>query len=227
MTLAVGCAHQGLGTVPPAMPSASLRDDAPEAGLQTLFRVRYQGTDGRGRIKLTTRVADRDHFQLAAADSFGRQHWSLEAWPGRTLFLDHRQRRACLFEGDVVLPVIALAELPISLLPRVLAGQLPVEMPADVEIGADGETSRWSGGDGREWSAALDGEGGIKRWTLWVDQQPLLWFRAQGDGGMLSHRRGAQVLWTRVAQEPLKQELTPLATPSGYARDSCEDSHVS
>jgi hypothetical protein len=220
MILAAGCAHQAARPV--ARPMSDMAA-APEAGLQTLYRVRYQGTDGRGRLKLTSRVADRDRFQLAAVDSFGRQHWSLEVWPGRTLFLDHRERRACIFQGEVVVPAIALAELPISLLPRVLAGELPVEKPLDLTPNEDGETPRWSGKGSREWSAVLDSEGGMERWTLWVDAEPLLWFRAQGEGGMLSHRRGAQVVWSRVAQEPLVAELTPLETPPGYARDSCDD----
>lgn len=205
------------------MPQGAAIVEAPEAGLQTLLRVRYQGTDGRGRIKLTSRVATRERFQLAAVDTFGRQHWSLEAWPGRTLLLDHRQRRACLFEGDVVVAAIALAELPVSLLPRVLAGELPVEKPLDVDPDEDGEIPRWPGEGAREWSAVLDSEGGIERWTLWVDTEPLLWFRAQTGGGMLSHRRGAQVVWSRVAEEPLTAELIPLEVPPGYARDSCDD----
>jgi hypothetical protein len=201
--------------------------EAPEAGLQTLFRVRYQGADGRGRIKLTSRVATRERFQLTAVDTFGRQHWSLEAWPGRTLLLDHRQRRACLFEDDVVVAAIALAELPVSLLPRVMAGELPVEKPTGAEPGEDGEIPRWPGEGTREWSATFDSEGRIERWTLWVDTEPLLWFRAQAEGGMLSHRRGAQVVWSRVAEEPLAAELTPFEIPPGYARDSCDDQNAS
>jgi hypothetical protein len=221
MILGAGCAHQGI--VPSAQSKAPALDGAPEAGLQTLFRVRYQGTDGRGRIKITTRVAGREHFQLAAADSFGRQHWSLEYRPGRTLFLDHRERRVCLFTGDVVLPAIALAELPVSLLPRVLAGELPVRLPAGIVAVPGGAAVHWPGEGTREWSVALDSEGRVARWTLWVDGEPLLWFRAERNGGMLSHRRGAQVVWSRVTQEPLAQELTPLVTPSGYARGSCDD----
>lgn len=227
--VSVACAHHGLG--PPATggaaaSSAAVRARGSSQVHQALFRLRYRGVDGRGGVRLTVRTSGWERYQLSAVDTFGRRHWSLDARQGETVLLDHRERRVCRFEGEVVVRAIALSELPVSMLPRVLFGELPAEAPPDA-VSSAGEEMRWMGSDEREWRAVMMPGGQPQRWTLWIEGEPLVWWQRRPKGGLLSHRRGAQVSWSKVADERIAGELSTLEIPADYSPGRCDEPDVS
>lgn len=217
--LCAGCAHHALETV--AGPSVATVG-AGESGRQALLRVRYRGIDGRGRVRLAVRVAFEEGFQLAAADVFGRQLWSFSGGGGDSLLLDHRRREVCRFDGDVVFRAIALSELPVDMLPRVLLGELPFEAPAE----GDSDELDLVDSEGRRWTAKLGADSRPASWTLWEDTRAVVWWRVTDEGAILSHRGGAQVSWAIVAEEPLVGPLPALEEPAGYTTGQCDEPDV-
>lgn len=205
-------------------PAVSLSEPlAPELRLG-LFRVRYRGTDGRGRFRLTLRLADPERFQLSTADTFGRRLWSFELDHGASLYLDHRAEQSCRLEGDVVVRSIALSELPVASLPRVLFGDPPIAPPLEVTVPRQGEIEYVAGE--RRWSVRYEG-GRAVSWTLWEDHRPLVWWQLDGSGGILSHRNGAQVLWRTATDERVPGDLETLTVPDGYSSGQCDADDLS
>lgn len=195
-------------------PGAGLAEG--EANTQRLFRVRYQGPRGSGGLRLVLRLAASDRFSLAASDTLGRPVWSLGYAGGRTLVVDHRLQETCATGADVRVPEAALAPLPIEALPIVLLGRLPVaaaERDGPVDL-VDGQERRWT--------AKLE-DGRPLTWTLWSAGEPSLWWLAQPDGGVLSHRGGSQFRWRQTVVEPLAEGLELLEPPDEYPRVDCDD----
>ncbi len=197
-----------------AVPGVGLAED--EANTQRLFRVRYQGPEGAGGLRLVLRLAAADRFSLAASDTLGRPVWSLGFAEERTLVVDHRRREVCATGADVRVPEAALAPLPIDMLPIVLLGRLPVaaaETDGAVDL-LDRQERRWT---------ARMAEGRPLSWTLWSAGEPSLWWLAQPDGGVLSHRGGSQFRWRQSVVEPLGAGLETLEPPDGYPEVDCDD----
>lgn len=212
----VGCGSLG---GPAAGPTPSPGTTAAAAVEQALFRVRYSGVDGRGRLRLTLRSAGED-FQLSAADPFGRSLWSFAGTGDDAVLLDHREATYCRLQGEVAIEVVALSELPVRMLPRLLSGRLPVDADPPVVVPPDGGEVDLVDGRGRRWTARFDG-GVLASWTLWRDGAPILWWQRQDEGGILSHRDGAQAIWTRTAHERVPGVLEPLEPPSSYVPVRC------
>ncbi len=124
----------------------------------------------------------------------------------------------CELPVAVAVPAIALADLPVTMLPAVLLGDLPFAL----EGGGTGQQIERSDDMGRRWTGTLDEHGRPRAWTLWRDDRPLVWWQATEDGAILSHREGAQVLWTVVADEPLPGPLPKVDVPDGYASGNCD-----
>lgn len=231
----LGCASSGgapqaaVPTRTESQPAAPESPDAPQSdergSWQGLFRLRYSGIDGRGRVRLALRSSAGDRFQLTASDTFGRRLWSFESNDGKSLLLDHRAAEYCHLGGEIVVRAVALSELPVSTLPRVLSGDLPLAPPADVELPLDGEIE-FRARDGRQWSARYR-DGTLATWTLWRDGSPLVWWQRSGEGGVLSHLDGAQVLWKTVTLERSTEDLPPLEVPAGYAAGTCDGDDLS
>jgi hypothetical protein len=221
MAGSISCAHRGLEPAEASAASAP-GPGADSGGRQVLLRVRYRGLDGRGRIRLTVRLSG-DAFQLAGADAFGRPLWTLSGRGGSTLLLDHRRREACEMRGEVAVPAIALSDLPVAMLPRVLLGELPFVLPA----GRQPPEIDFTDASGRRWTARLTGDGRPERWTLWADDRPLVWWQAMEQGAVLSHLDGAQVLWTVIADEALAGPVEALEIPDGYASGNCDEQGLS
>jgi len=217
----LGCAHRGFDVEPASASTATVMAGGP--GRQVLLRVRYRGVDGRGRLRLTLRRPGEERFQLHAADVLGRALWSLGSSGGETLMIDHRRREYCVFEGDVVVRAIALAELPVLILPRVLLGELP--FAGGRETGSaelDVIDSRH-----RRWTATMAEDGHAVAWTLWQNDQAMIWWRKTDDGAILSHRGGAQVTWTLIADEILETVPPSLEPPVEYEPGHCDESDLS
>ena len=192
------------------------------AGKQYLFHVRYSGPEGEGTLRLVPRLRAPQDFQLLTADTLGRSRWSLEVREGHTLLLDHRHKTFCEGDGDLHLGEASLTVLPITTLPRLLLGELPVA-PLSSEL--DEGSTDFSDSEGRRWSIRREG-GELRAWTLWILEIPTLWWTRQNKGGILSHRDGSQFRWRRVVEEPLGSAIKGLDPPKDYAQVLCNEYDV-
>jgi hypothetical protein len=200
-----------------------------ELGNQSLFRIQYGGERGDGALRAVLRLEAADRYQIAASDPLGRQVWTLSVAPERALWLDHRGRRACPVGTEIQIPDLGLPPLPLAAVPGLLLGRLPLvpgaglAAAAGVEHAPNGEVResdrRWSW---RRGSGPSDRER-LEAWTLYQNGTPVLWWRRDGDGGILSARRqGAQLRWQRVVSEPLTGPTVPPAPPADYRSNECD-----
>ena len=203
-----------------AGPSGEVADSAEDgAAKQHLFRVRYAGPQGSGSLRLVLRLQSGGFFQLATADGLGRPLWSLQFEDSSTLFLDHRQQVYCVGENDMRLGEVTLAMFPLSSIPRLLLGLLPVELSGGAQRG---ESTEYQDAQGRRWSVRTAGEDDdVAAWTLWVAESPTLWWTRQGKGGILSHRDGSQFRWRQVVEEAMESNLSRLTPPESFRQISC------
>lgn len=189
---------------------------------QRLYRVRYQGPEGQGSLKLTLRLERPERFQLSAADPLGRALWSLEQRSEAVRFIDHRRRVGCDLPAEIRLPQIVLANLPVRSLPLVLLGHLPSVPATPLEDPGSGrQRLEYTDAAGRRWSAVMVA-GEAESWTLWKDDRPLLWWSRQPAGGILSAREGAQFRWRESVSESLSGALMPLEIPVEYEVGECD-----
>lgn len=191
-----------------------------EVGTQRLLRLRYGGPEGEGSLRLVLRLAAPDNYRASAADLVGRALWSLSVEGDEGLWLDHRGRAFCRFQGSFELEAFPLGPFEPTSLAALLLGRLPVPVVA-AGSGGDGEAGERVVRDayGRRWTLTLEPRTGLlSRWTLWQAGEPEAWWHRQGREAILSHRRGLQVRWQLVTPEPLS-ELPPVPpVPDGYAR---------
>ena len=197
------------------MPHGGIAEAVGPSPAQTLYRVRYDGAEGDGRLRLVLRQVGPERFQLRAADTFGRAVWALDYAGDEVLLLDHRNKRACVAGRELRVPELALRSLPLPAVARVLAGRTPLAAPA----GAD--PADWTDAAGQRWTARWEGEL-LAAWTLWQGGEPRLWWSRQTDGGILSHRDGSQFRWRRTAREKMSpSSYRRLEAPAAYERGEC------
>jgi hypothetical protein len=209
--------NAGNGTPPWQIP--------PEAfGSQRLYRVSYSGPEGEGSFKVTLRLASPLRYQLQAADPVGRALWGVDVTSGQGVWLDHRNKITCSFQGSFDVAGLPLGPFPLLSLPSLLIGRVPAEPAAGTEPDSRGKEIDFEDGTGRHW-AAETGEGGtVDGWTLRDGDQPSVWFMRRDSWAYLSDRsRGVQVRWREVLREDLEREPEPLKKPSGYREGSCRD----
>lgn len=188
-------------------------------GRQYLFNVRYSGPEGDGTLRLVLRLHTAEDFQLLAADTLGRSRWSLEMQDERSLLLDHRQKTFCRGGEELNLGEASLTVLPITMLPRVLLGEMPVsQRESDLEEGSVEFTDL----EERRWSVRRE-EGELVAWTVWVREAPTLWWTRQNKGGILSHRDGSQFRWRRAVEEELEARLQIWPPPDDYVQVNCNE----
>lgn len=220
----------GAGAPPTAIPSPSAASpwELPEElqGSQRLFRVRFEGEDGDGKFRLTLRLLDSQRFQLRAVDPLGRSVWTLHAEGGRSLLLEHRERRACTFGDQVDLDDLYLGSFPARDLPALILGRVPA-VPEGSPLWSEGPEAgedrlefadlagrRWvcrlQGGEVRSWS--LKGAGGGELASLHREEEEL---------HLIDRRRGIEVRWREVAAEPLQGGFARPEIPSSYEEGEC------
>lgn len=206
---------------PSAAPVPHPGDLAPEAvegeGRRQLFRVGYQGPGGSGSLRLALLESGPAFYQAKASDAFGRGLWSLALAGNLATFVDHRQRRYCVTEQELRIPELALGSLALDRLPVVLAGEIPAAARRTGDDPGD-----FVDVEGRRWTARRE-QDVLQAWTLWQDGRPLLWWQRREQGGMLSHRDGAQFRWRRSVVEPLPEAPPALAIPTEYLAVDCQD----
>jgi hypothetical protein len=182
---------------------------------QRLFQGAYQGPEGSGSFRATLRLAASDRFRLDASDRFGRLLWTVAVDGPRSWWIDHRAGIWCPDLSRLVLPGLGAALVPASALPTILLGAVPARPAGESGGSADLELRDDAG---RRWTAVVEG-GRLSAWTLWEGDQPLWWWRRQGEGGILSQRRGRQLRWQQVIVEPLQETLGPPTIPDGYPEE--------
>lgn len=213
-----------------APPSASSPQPSPgrpwglpagEASTQSLFRVTYDGPEGEGSFRLTLLLVDPERYQARAVDPLGRALWTLDSAAGRGLWIDHRNHLACPLDGRFDVAAARLVPVPLSALPALLLGGVPAA-PAG-EPRRRGDRLSWRDGDDRRWTARLAADGTVAAWTLWLDGAPVVWWQRARDGRALlsDRRRGTQLRWRRVIEEPLPAAPQPAVVPEGYDLVSC------
>ncbi len=233
---------------PPPAPAAAPAPpwEIPAALLdrQRLYRVRYEGPEGEGSLRLTLWLDDPEHYDARAADQLGRPLWSLSVRGAGGLWVDHRAEAWCRLDGALDLAGLPLAPFPLAALPHLLLGRLPAR-PA----GGAGATPRAGAieivdAEGRRWTAELAGgstdggatdgvstEGGapvswtLLNWTLWgrdAAAGPVLtWVDAGGEAVLSDRGAGVQLRWREAVSEPLGGLPAPLEPPAGYRAADC------
>lgn len=215
LAAALPACSQVASTGPPTGPGEVAARATEAGGEQTLYRVRYGGPEGRGSLRLVMRQVAPDRFQLQAADTFGRAVWGLDYEGDEVLLLDHQRKEACVAGRELRVPELALRSLPLPAVARVLGGETPLPAPASAD------PTDWTDGSGQRWTARWE-EGLLVAWTLWQDGEPRLWWSRQDDGGILSHRDGAQFRWRRTMSETLApSRYRRLETPEAYGLAAC------
>lgn len=191
---------------------------------QRLYRVKYDGPEGRAAFKLTLYLEDEHRFRMQAADGLGRRLWELDVDAADdALWLDHRNKRYCAAPGASQLALVPLARLPLVSLPRLLLGQLPETPATDLRRGDDAVTYRDA--RGRLWNGGLT-DGRLAWWAQGEAGEAVTRWRREGDENVFVDRRGQQELrWREVVREPLAEPPRRLEIPEKYERfeeDSCK-----
>lgn len=226
--VAAGCAF---GPSPRPLPAGDVppwRLPAEAYGSQRLYRVTYSGPQGEGSFRLTLRLAGPERYQVTSSDPVGRALWALDVssveGAERGLWLDHRNRAFCEFEGRFDLVGVPLAPFPLLSLPSLLLGRLPAE-PAG-EPRTRGDSLSYDDSLGRHWTAMLGGDGLIQRWTMSNEKGPAVFWVRSDSWSILSDRtQGAQVRWREVLREVLEAPPEPLVAPVAYRREDCRETY--
>jgi hypothetical protein len=228
LLVATGCAF---GPSPRPLPAGDVPPwRLPEGadGSQRLYRVSYSGPQGEGSFRLTLRLADPERYQVTSSDPVGRALWSLDVSSAegaeRGLWLDHRNRVFCEFEGRFDLVGVPLAPFPLLSLPSLLLGRLPAE-PAGEPKTRDASLS-YDDSLGRHWMAVLRKDGLIQSWTMSNEKGPAVFWVRNDSWSILSDRtQGAQVRWREVLREALEARPEPLVAPAAYRREDCRETY--
>ncbi len=224
----------GLGSAPDdgATPPWSIPAEA--FGSQRLYRVSYDGPEGEGSFRVTLRLASPLRYQLQAADPVGRALWGVDVTSEHGIWLDHRNKVTCAFQGSFDVSGIPLGPFPLFSLPSLLLGRVPAEPAPGTEakqVSRPGQPGQAEGREielqddlGRHWIVDMDVSGTVEGWTLREEGKPTVWFQRRDSWAYLSdHARGIQLRWREVLRENLVQEPQTLVPPSGYREGSCRD----
>ncbi len=189
---------------------------------QRLYRVKYDGPEGKLNFKLTLYLEAADRYRLLAADPLGRKLWELSLEPGdQAVLIDHRGKRYCQHNSANLLTVVPLARLPLLALPQLLLGRLPAKPAAELQLSET--TASYRDAQGQLWQAGLE-RGRLQWWSLVEAGQAIAWWRPaeDGAGGIFSDRRGQQqVRWREVIQEQLMAPLERPEVPPKYELGDC------
>ncbi len=190
---------------------------------QRLYRVRYEGPEGKLSFKLTVYVETDDRFRLQAADVLGRQLWALSVSKSeQALWLNHRDKTFCNTDPRSGLVFIPLTRLPLEAVPRLLVGRLPEKPFGDLRQ-APGQVS-FLDVLGRQWTAALDTDGAPLRWSLLEGGEPVAWWQRDPSSRdvLFSDRRGRQqVRWREIVHESMSRSLEREVVPEDYQEVRC------
>lgn len=206
-------AGTGCRTMRPAAPAPDI-----EAPLQALFAIDYAGPRRGGSGKLTLRLWAEEDFLLDLRDPLGRRRWSVRSTPQGAWLAEAGSDRYCRLTPGAVLTVTGWGDVPLPRLPYVLLGEAPLH---GLRAGAEEATTP----AGRWQFAWRDGE--LEQWGLWRQGQPVVWWRREEGGGVLSSRRGEQLRWRERVREPMSAPPAPATPPTDAEETNCERLAVS
>ncbi|MCP4656872.1 MAG: hypothetical protein GY856_15790 [bacterium] len=222
VALVAGCSSFGrLSTLPGSSSSEDPWEISAESyPTQRLYRVKYDGPEGRLGFKLTLYLEGEARFRMQAADSLGRKIWDLSVDESdRALWLDHRRKRYCQARGASRLALVPLAHLPLAALPKLLLGRMPATPAADLRRTKD--VVSYLDARGQLWNGAL-ADGRLQWWTLVEAGEAVTWWRRDGDAGIFGDLRGKVTLrWREVIREPLARMPARLEIPPRYGEGAC------
>ncbi len=226
--LLAGCAG---GPPPRPLPAATLAPwQIPQGayGSQRLYRVTYSGPEGEGSFRVTLRLASPARYQLQAVDPVGRSLWSLDVSHDTGLWLNHRGRSYCSFEGRFDVSGVPLGPFPLLSLPSLLLGRVPAEPAAGAAPLPPRERQfDFQDGSGRQWTGTLGAQGLVLSWTLSEGNTPKVWWMRRDDWAILSDReREVQVRWREALRENLDREPPRLEIPADYRQVPCNQQEV-
>lgn len=222
--LALGCATaENLLRPAPAPESEAWQLPAESYPTQRLYRVRYDGPEGKLSFRLTLYLVADGHYRIEAADTLGRRVWSLGLEPdGRAIFLDHRAEVYCRSFASRGQNFVPIAHLPLEFFPHLLLGRLPAE-PADpraAEVGGGKLVIRDAAG--QTWQGQLGEEGRLAWWSLLQSGDAVAWWKWIDGESVFSDRRGGQqVRWKEQVREALGTPPAPLEIPDAYREGVC------
>ena len=237
-----GCASAGPGReaaapagrpVPVAAPW-----EIPEADWRTqrIVRMRYEGPEGSGTLRLVLRFEDPENFHVSASDRLGRRWWDLNVRDGDALVLWVRERTFCRYAGDLEIPALSLGPVPAGAVAALLMRRLPAP-PADArvweEVAIPGKPDRtveieFEDRRGRRWTTETTTAGPNgwtpNRWTLWRgDHARASWNGdVKGMARLVESDTGLELRWTQP--RPATELAAPLpapAVPFGYRPGVC------
>ena len=213
------------------MPAAALAPwQIPQGayGSQRLYRVSYSGPEGEGSFRVTLRLASPSRYQLQAVDPVGRSLWGLDVSHDAGLWLNHRGRSFCRFEGRFDVSAVPLGPFPLLSLPSLLLGRVPAEPAAGAAVpGRERRQFEFDDEANRRWYGALSEDGRVLSWTVAEGDTPKVWWIRRDDWAILSDReRGVQVRWREMVRENLDQEPARLEPPAGYREVPCREQEV-
>ena len=198
---------------------------------QRIVRMRYEGPEGNGTLRLVLRFEDPESFHVSASDRLGRRWWDLNVREGDALVLWVRERSFCRYAGDLEIPALSLGPVQARAVAALLMRRLPAP-PADAgvweEAAVSGRPDRGVELDfedrrGRRWTTVTT-TAGPNRWTLWHgDRVRASWSRdAEGMAQLVESDTGLELRWfqPRPATE-LTSPLPASAIPSGYRPGAC------
>jgi hypothetical protein len=190
--------------------------------------VSYSGPEGEGSFRVTLRLVSQARYQLQAVDPVGRALWSLDVANDAGLWLNHRGRTYCRFEGRFDIAAVPLGPFPLLSLPSLLLGRVPAEPKAGSPAPpAPGGQFDFRDGADRRWSGAVGDDGVVLSWALTEDVTPKVWWMRRDDWAFLSDReRGVQVRWREVLRENLDREPPRLEPAAGYREIPCREQEV-
>lgn len=228
LLLFFGLAGCGMPGRPERIPTGGMAWEIPPAALgsQRLYRIGYQGPEGKLSFRLTLYLVSAASFRMDAADGVGRRIFSLEladaggAGAGAALWLDHREKEYCRLSPAGLPEGLPLANLPLEALPRLLLGVMPAQ-PASELAQTEGKIS-YLDAAGQRWSGQIGADGLLEWWTLAENGQPVAWWQRQPSETIYSDREaGLQVRLVEQVVERLAARPAPLEIPPGYLENAC------
>lgn len=234
----IGCASAGPArdVRGGAVPGAEFRHppwEIPRAEWRTqrIVRMRYDGPEGNGTLRLVLRFDSPDRFLVSASDLLGRRWWELNVQEGGALVLWVRERTFCRYRGDLEIPALSLGPVPAGAVAALLMFRLPAP-PLDPGIwdsaaGGGAQTGvvdldyedRW----GRRWTATAAARGPTG-WSLWrgVEERASWSVDAGGMARLLEPATDLELQWVqRRPSAELREELAAPVVPNGYQPGVC------
>ena len=190
---------------------------------QRLYRVHYDGPEGKLGFRLTLYLMAESHYRMEASDTLGRRVWSLAVDPDdRAVWLDHRNETYCRTFGRKGQSFVPIAHLPLAALPRLILGRLPAPPANERQAQLGGGKLAYVDAAGQTWNGQLGTDGRLAWWSLVEDGEAVAWWRfVEGESIFSDRRGGQQVRWREQVRESLARPAEPLAVPDGYRQGVC------